>query len=180
MAAQKKKRPFKGLGLEHMNSHCPVLPAQFTRSDLRSSKFQVMDFSFARCTLHKLLPNLIDICYLCQTEILCLRERDLLGRFAAEVSRYQAQGESKEYAVILVRVSLTVISFPVTVSIHSSYQVFLLLCSLLLLQLFPSYQSYQLAEDLARAFTDRAIFQIFLEAEMTSSGPLKVNLDFPT
>ncbi|KAJ8638838.1 hypothetical protein MRB53_015532 [Persea americana] len=111
MAAQKKKQPFKGLGLEHMNNPCPVLPGQLTRSDLRSSQFH--------------------------TAILCLRERDLLNRFAAEVSQYQAQGESKEYAVIL---------------------------------------SYQLAEDLARAFTDRAIYKIFLEAEMTSSGPLKTVL----
>ncbi|XP_058095758.1 acyl-coenzyme A oxidase 3, peroxisomal-like [Magnolia sinica] len=109
IAAQKKKKPFKGLGLEHMNGPCPVIPAQLTSSDLRSSQFQ--------------------------TEILCLRERDLLKRFATEVSQYQAQGESKDYAVIL---------------------------------------SYQVAEDLAKAFADRAVFQTFLEAEMALlAGPLK-------
>ncbi|XP_077249320.1 putative acyl-coenzyme A oxidase, partial [Tasmannia lanceolata] len=70
-----------------------------------------------------------------QTDIVCLRERDLLKRFATEVSRYQAQGESREYAFIL---------------------------------------SYQLAEDLARAFTDRVMFQAFLEAETAMpAGSLK-------
>lgn len=109
MATQKKQQPFKGWGLEHMNGPRPVLPAQWTSSNLRSSQFQ--------------------------TEILCLRERDLLSRFAAQVSQHLAHGESKEYAFIL---------------------------------------SYQLAEDLARAFTDRSIFQTFLEAEMAvTSNPLK-------
>ncbi|OVA14470.1 Acyl-CoA oxidase [Macleaya cordata] len=109
IAAQKRKKPFKGLGLEHMNDPCPVVPAQLTSSILRSTKFQ--------------------------TDIFCLRERDLLTRFAAEVSRLQAQGESKEYAFIL---------------------------------------SYQLAEDLARAFTERAVLQTFLEAEVAmTAGSLK-------
>lgn len=43
--------------------------------------------------------------------------------------------------------------------------------------LLSSNQSYQLAEDLGKAFSDRAIFQTFIEAEAAlSSGPLKVNL----
>eukprot|EP00262_Sarcandra_glabra_P004235 TRINITY_DN1519_c2_g1_i1.p1 TRINITY_DN1519_c2_g1~~TRINITY_DN1519_c2_g1_i1.p1 ORF type:complete len:698 (-),score=89.13 TRINITY_DN1519_c2_g1_i1:354-2447(-) len=109
VAAQKKKKPFKAFGLEHMNNPCPVIQAQLTRSSLRSSQFQ--------------------------TNIFCLRERDLLEHFATKVSQYQAQGESKEYAFIL---------------------------------------SYQLAEDLGRAFSERSILQTFLEAEMTmSAGPLK-------
>eukprot|EP00262_Sarcandra_glabra_P004236 TRINITY_DN1519_c2_g1_i2.p1 TRINITY_DN1519_c2_g1~~TRINITY_DN1519_c2_g1_i2.p1 ORF type:complete len:177 (-),score=30.01 TRINITY_DN1519_c2_g1_i2:354-884(-) len=92
-----------------MNNPCPVIQAQLTRSSLRSSQFQ--------------------------TNIFCLRERDLLEHFATKVSQYQAQGESKEYAFIL---------------------------------------SYQLAEDLGRAFSERSILQTFLEAEMTmSAGPLK-------
>jgi hypothetical protein len=42
-------------------------------------------------------------------------------------------------------------------------------------------QSYQLAEDLARAFTERTILQIFLEDEMNvPSGSLKVHLQFHT
>ena len=43
---------------------------------------------------------------------------------------------------------------------------------------FPlMHQSYQLVEDLGRAFLDRAILQTFLDAEATvSSGPLKVNI----
>ncbi|KAF8408984.1 hypothetical protein HHK36_005055 [Tetracentron sinense] len=109
IASQRRKKPFKGLGLEHMNDPCPVIPATLTSSTLRSRQFQ--------------------------TDIFCLRERDLLNRFAAEVSQHQAQGERKEYAFIL---------------------------------------SYQLAEDLGRAFSERAIFQAFIESEVTlSSGPEK-------
>lgn len=43
-----------------------------------------------------------------QTDIFCLRERDLLSRFAAEVSAHEAQGQSKEYAFILVILHLSV------------------------------------------------------------------------
>uniref|UniRef100_A0A5B7BDQ3 Acyl-coenzyme A oxidase n=1 Tax=Davidia involucrata TaxID=16924 RepID=A0A5B7BDQ3_DAVIN len=109
VAAKKRNKPFKGLGLEHMNNSCPVIPPQLTSSTLRSIQFQ--------------------------TDIFCLRERDLLNRFAAEVSQHQAQGISKENAFIL---------------------------------------SYQLAEDLGKAFSELAIFQTFIEAEATvSSGLLK-------
>ncbi|KAJ9686212.1 hypothetical protein PVL29_015220 [Vitis rotundifolia] len=112
IAVQKRNRPFKGLGLEHLNKSCPDVPSQLTSSTLRSSQFQ--------------------------TDIFCLRERDLLIRFAAEISQLQAQGLSREYALL---------------------------------------QSYQLAEDLGRAFSDRAILQTFLDAEAAvSSGPLKVNI----
>ena len=38
-----------------------------------------------------------------QTDAFCLRERDLLNRLAAEVSQYEARGNSKEYAFIQVR-----------------------------------------------------------------------------
>ncbi|THU45251.1 hypothetical protein C4D60_Mb02t15870 [Musa balbisiana] len=70
-----------------------------------------------------------------QLDLLCLRERDLLGRYASEVSQYQAQGESKQKAMLL---------------------------------------SHQLADELARAFTERTILQIFADDEMTqSAGPLK-------
>ncbi|KAL0443912.1 UNVERIFIED_CONTAM: Acyl-coenzyme A oxidase 3, peroxisomal [Sesamum latifolium] len=109
VAAKRKNKPFKELGLEHMNKSCPVFPSQLTVSTARSAQFQ--------------------------NDIFCLRERDLLNRFAAEVSRYQAQGESKESAFIA---------------------------------------SYQLAEDLGRAFTDRAILQTFIEAENNvTDAPLK-------
>uniref|UniRef100_A0A2K1WRX5 Acyl-coenzyme A oxidase n=1 Tax=Populus trichocarpa TaxID=3694 RepID=A0A2K1WRX5_POPTR len=108
-AAKKKNKPFKGLGLEHMNGPVPVIPSNLTSSTLRSSQFQMNAF--------------------------CLRERDLLNRFAAEVSLYQSKGESKEHAFIL---------------------------------------SYQLAEDLGRAFSDRAILQTFIDAEANvSAGSLK-------
>ncbi|EPS63701.1 hypothetical protein M569_11080, partial [Genlisea aurea] len=105
-AANKKKKPYKELGLDHMNEPRPVIPSQLTSSTIRSSRFQ--------------------------KDILCLRERDLLDRFAAEVWRYQAQGESKESA---------------------------------------SMASYQLAEDLGRAFSDRSIFRCFTEAENNLSDP---------
>ncbi|XP_047948432.1 acyl-coenzyme A oxidase 3, peroxisomal-like [Salvia hispanica] len=100
IAAKRKNKPFKELGLEHMNKPSPTFPSQLSSSTVHSSQFQ--------------------------NDIFCLRERDLLNRFAAEVSEYQAKGESKESAF---------------------------------------NASYQLAEDLGRAFTDLAILQTFVEAE---------------
>ncbi|CAI9787647.1 unnamed protein product [Fraxinus pennsylvanica] len=100
VAAERRNKPFKELGLEHMNRSCPVIPAKLMSSTLRSTQFQ--------------------------NDIFCLRERDLLNRFAAEVSQYQAQGESKESAFVV---------------------------------------SYQVAEDLGKAFSDRAILQCAIEAE---------------
>ncbi|CAD5177408.1 unnamed protein product [Musa acuminata subsp. malaccensis] len=109
IAAHKRKSPFKGLGLEHMNDPCPIIPSNLNSCTLRSSKFQL--------------------------DLFCLRERDLFGRYANEVSQYQAQGETKEKAVLL---------------------------------------SYQLAGDLARAFAERSILQIFIDDEMAQpAGPLK-------
>ncbi|KAM0915873.1 hypothetical protein ACQ4PT_010532 [Festuca glaucescens] len=108
-ATQKKKKPFKGLGLEHLNGPCPVIPVSLTCGILRSSKFQM--------------------------DLFCLRERDLLKQFTKEVSHYLAQGESREKAFML---------------------------------------SYQIGEDLARAFTERTLLQIFLEDEMKApAGSLK-------
>lgn len=100
MAAKRKNKPFKELGLEHMNSASPTVPQRLSGSTSRSAKFQ--------------------------TDIFCLRERDLLNQFAAEVSSRLSRGESKE----------------------SAFNV-----------------SYQLAEDLGRASTDRAILQSFIDAE---------------
>ncbi|KAK6919653.1 Acyl-CoA oxidase/dehydrogenase, middle domain [Dillenia turbinata] len=109
IAAKKGNKLFKGLGLEHLNKSCPVTASQLTSSTLRCSQFQ--------------------------TDVFCLRERDLLNRFVAEVSEHQAQGKNKEYAFIL---------------------------------------SYQIAQDLGRAFSDRAILQTFTEAERAlTGGPLK-------
>ncbi|WCJ30874.1 Acyl-coenzyme A oxidase 3 peroxisomal [Euphorbia peplus] len=75
VATKKKNKPFTGLGLEHMNGPCPVIPSHLTSTILRSSQFQL--------------------------DVLCLRERDLLNRFAAEVSLHQAKGERKEYALLM-------------------------------------------------------------------------------
>ncbi|XP_051151873.1 acyl-coenzyme A oxidase 3, peroxisomal-like [Andrographis paniculata] len=100
LAAKRTNKPFKELGLEHMNTRIPTIPTQLSGSTARSAEFQ--------------------------NNIFCLRERDLLTRFAAQVAALQAQGETKESAFT---------------------------------------KSYQLAEDLSRAFADRAIFQSFVEAE---------------
>ncbi|XP_006656066.3 acyl-coenzyme A oxidase 3, peroxisomal [Oryza brachyantha] len=109
LAAKRKNQPFKGLGLEHLNGPCPVIPDYLTSGILRSSNFQM--------------------------DLLCLRERDLLKQFTTEVSNHLAQGKSREKALML---------------------------------------SYQLAEDLARAFTERTILQIFLEDEKNiPTGSLK-------
>ncbi|KAE8727379.1 putative acyl-coenzyme A oxidase 3.2, peroxisomal [Hibiscus syriacus] len=109
MAAQKRNKVFKGLGLEHMNKPCPVIPAHLTSTTLRCTQFQM--------------------------DALCLRERELLNRFVADVSQCLAKGESKEQTFNM---------------------------------------SYQVAEDLGKAFSDRAIFQTFVEAEATlASGSLK-------
>ncbi|KAJ4841284.1 Acyl-coenzyme A oxidase 3, peroxisomal [Turnera subulata] len=106
---KKRNKPFKGLGLDHMNGPCPVLPSQLTSTILRSSQFQVDAFR--------------------------LRERDLLSRFATEVAEYQARGENKENAFL---------------------------------------QAYQVAEDLARAFSDRLTLESFTEAEArVPAGSLK-------
>ncbi|OMP10218.1 Acyl-CoA oxidase/dehydrogenase, type 1 [Corchorus olitorius] len=106
VAAQKKNKPFKGLGLEHMNKPCPVIPSQLTSTTLRCSQFQM--------------------------DALCLR--DVLLPISHK-SQHVAKGESKEHAFIM---------------------------------------SFKLAEDLGRAFSDRSIFQKFLEAEaILAVGSLK-------
>ncbi|GMJ09893.1 acyl-CoA oxidase 6 [Hibiscus trionum] len=109
VAAQKRNKAFKGLGLEHMNKPCPVIPSLLTSTTLRCRQFQM--------------------------DALCLRERDLLNRFIADVSKCKAEGESTQQAFLMC---------------------------------------FQLAEDLGRAFSDRAIFQTFIEAEATlPAGSLK-------
>ncbi|CAN1230130.1 Acyl-coenzyme A oxidase 3, peroxisomal [Linum perenne] len=75
IAATKRNKPFKGLGLEYMNDPWPVIPSQLTSNTLRSSQFQIT--------------------------ALRLRERDLLKRFAAEMSQHQLNGVNKDYAFAL-------------------------------------------------------------------------------
>ncbi|KAK4799251.1 hypothetical protein SAY86_024616 [Trapa natans] len=107
--AKKRNKPFKGLGLEHMNGPSPVIPSQLSSHTLRNKQFQMDAF--------------------------CLRERDLLAQFAEEVLKLQSQGQSKENAFML---------------------------------------SYQIAEDLGRAFSDRAILQNFIQVEESATDePLK-------
>lgn len=109
LKTQKLKKPFEGLGLEHMNNPSPVIPINLTSSIIKTSEFQM--------------------------DLFCLRERDLLTRFASQVSELQARGESKEHAII---------------------------------------QSYQLASELGRAFSEKVLLRDILEAEMAQpAGPLK-------
>ncbi|KAI3796376.1 hypothetical protein L1987_39046 [Smallanthus sonchifolius] len=109
LAAKKRGKPIKGLGLEHLNKPAPIIPSNLTSSILRTTQFQ--------------------------TDMFCLRVRDLLHRFVTEVSQRQAQGESKEHI------------FTVT---------------------------YQITEDLGRAFSDRLVLQTFLDVEATvPTGSLK-------
>ncbi|RAL45048.1 hypothetical protein DM860_003807 [Cuscuta australis] len=75
LACKRKGIPFEGLGLEHMNGPSPLIPSKRSSDILRSTQFQ--------------------------NDIFCLRERELLTRFAAEVSQHQARGESKENALML-------------------------------------------------------------------------------
>lgn len=156
-----------------MNESSPVIPSQLSSDALRSIRFQVIKelLPFSVLVNHFEYLSVLTLCF--QNDILCLRERDLLNRFAAEVSVRLSQGESKEYAFAMVIYHLCVyihrslqppkLSF-FTDNIHLNMMLFL----------FP-YQSYQLAEDLGRAFADRAIFRTFVEAEASvNSTPIKV------
>lgn len=97
-------------------------------------------------------------------DALCLRERNLLNLFVADISLCQAKGENKEHAFIKVRKHLFI-----ELDIH---------CSTFKSNCFTfAHQSYEVAEDLGRAFSDRAIFQTFVEAESTlADGSVKVNI----
>ncbi|KAG2324078.1 hypothetical protein Bca52824_006806 [Brassica carinata] len=79
VSCKKRNKPFKGLGLEHMNSPRPVLPTQLTSSTLRCSQFQKNAFS--------------------------IRERDLLERYTSQVEEIQGRGESRELSFLLVSIS---------------------------------------------------------------------------
>lgn len=109
-------------------------------------------------------------------DVFCLRERDLLERFAAEVSLHQAQGKNKEQSFILVRTFLLLfLKLPLSSFLvrHSFLSLFVFTFPI------PKFeQSHQLAEDLGRAYSEHAIFLTFIEAEATlPAGPLKVYLN---
>ncbi|CAN8306123.1 unnamed protein product [Cochlearia groenlandica] len=75
VSCKKRNKPFKDLGLEHMNGSRLVLPTILTSYTLRCSQFQ--------------------------RNVFCLRERDLLERFASQVVELQGKGESRERSFIL-------------------------------------------------------------------------------
>lgn len=106
-----------------------------------------------------------------------------MNRFSAEVSQYQAQGVSTEQAFTLVGMHL----FSFTVILHSSSLYCLLIfhtfyCFFNFHTLFHIshsfpffFKTYQIAEDLGKAFADLAILRTFLEAEEAeSASQLKV------
>ncbi|GJY05039.1 acyl-coenzyme A oxidase 3, peroxisomal-like protein [Tanacetum coccineum] len=101
MAAKKRNKPIICLGLEHLNKPVPIIPSYLTSSTIRNAKFQ--------------------------KDIFCLRERDLLQRFATQVSQLKGHGESCLEHIFAV--------------------------------------TYQIAEDLGRAFSDRLILQTYLDVE---------------
>ena len=88
-----------------MNKPLPVIPSQLTSSYIRNSEFQVIIWLYL-WTFGDTMWKLLSVSYLSLTQIdlFHLRERDLLRRFAEEVSEYQSRGESKESAFILVRI----------------------------------------------------------------------------
>ncbi|KAJ4841802.1 hypothetical protein Tsubulata_021320 [Turnera subulata] len=107
--AKKHNRPLQVFGLEHMNEPSPIIPPQLSSSILRSSQFQIA--------------------------ALRLRERDLLHRFASEVSLHQLRGETKDQAINL---------------------------------------AYHLYKELSKAFTERMVLQLTIEAEEgISAGSIK-------
>lgn len=148
-----------------MNKPLPVIPSQLTSSTVRSSEFQVIIWLYL-WTFGDTMWKLLSVSYLSLTQIdlFHLRERDLLRRFAEEVSEYQSRGESKESAFILVRI------LPDIFFLLPSYYHCLTVWNSFV------FQSYQLAGDLGRAFSERAILKTFMEAESTlPAGTLKVN-----
>lgn len=68
MTANRKGKPLRGMGMEHVNGPSPVLPREFTRDVLRDGDFLLTLFR--------------------------LRERDLLERFAARIVQLQSRGVS--------------------------------------------------------------------------------------
>ncbi|KAJ4841378.1 hypothetical protein Tsubulata_033361 [Turnera subulata] len=98
LAAKQQNRPINSFGLEHMNEPSPVIPSLLTSSTLRSSQFQV-NFIFIDPNFDTVLSSTYLKLYEYQIGALRLREGDLLNRFAAEVSKYEAMGESKEQAI---------------------------------------------------------------------------------
>nr|GEW59741.1 acyl-coenzyme A oxidase 3, peroxisomal-like [Tanacetum cinerariifolium] len=77
LAAKRRNKPINCLGLEHLNKPAPIIPSRLTSLTLRTAQFQ--------------------------TDIFCLRERDLLHRFVTEVSQRQAQGKHKESIFTMVK-----------------------------------------------------------------------------
>lgn len=59
IAAQRKGKPMKGLGLEHMNSSCPVIPEELKSHLLRDPSIQVQFITlrhFVKETSFKIRP----------------------------------------------------------------------------------------------------------------------------
>jgi len=112
LAAKKKGKPMKGMGLEHINGAAPFIPQELNESTLRDSKFQLALFQ--------------------------LRERGLLELLFSQVTSLVLKGVSMADAAI---------------------------------------SSYQLAEDLGQAFSERSVLESFLRAEQLAPDSMKEVLE---
>lgn len=148
-----------------MNRASPVIPSQLTSSTLRSSQFQVIYITFATFLFLLNLWEVMNVythlstsdgCFLLKrtrfTESFCCRSIELSKTRPKQRACFHIGESFLLLTQIILRLSL-LSTFPI---------------------LFQK-QSYQLAEDLGRAFSDRAILQTFLDAEATvPTGSLKV------
>lgn len=149
-----------------MNRASPVIPSQLTSSTLRSSQFQVIYITFATFLFLLNLWEVMNVythlstsdgCFLLKrtrsTESFCCRSIELSKTRPKQRARFQTGESFLLLTQIFLHLSLLSTLFPI---------------------LFQK-QSYQLAEDLGRAFSDLAILQTFLDAEATvPTGSLKV------
>lgn len=108
VAARRKGRPIKGMGLEHLNGPRPVMSKELNSTMLRGFRFQL--------------------------SLLQLRERGLLELLDAQVRHLISTGLSTSEALM---------------------------------------SSYQLAEDLGKAFTERTVLESMQRAEQQATGSME-------
>ena len=63
IAAQRKGRPMKGLGLEHMNSSRPVIPEELKSNLLRDPSIQVQFITLRNFVKEMLYLKFLDLCF---------------------------------------------------------------------------------------------------------------------
>ncbi|KAL8457215.1 hypothetical protein ACS0TY_035165 [Phlomoides rotata] len=109
--------------------------------------------------MQKLFTIAVGVIYSAK-DIFCLRERDLVNRFASEISRYEVQGESKESAFMATFIeaenSVTVASLKgcVWLRTHLTTSTWSSLTLLLLLLAFRN--SYHRIKDMYNHISERS------------------------